>query len=103
METLKDLSDAPFGAQATRIINKKLLSNVTTDKDIFYEDGVIRKSTLRQSAINDIKELSKEINLIKYSPEHHQLWVDNGSPHIYQIDIIRYIKKKFNITEEDLK
>lgn len=48
---------------------------------------------LKQSAIEDIKELQKEDNKTK-----------SGDIQITErAGVIKYIKKKFNVTEEDLK
>jgi len=73
----------------------------------FEEDGEISyaprkasnyKKELRQSAIDDIKELQEKIKKVEICDSFNSM--PSGSTYRAQID---YIQRKFNITEDDLK
>ncbi len=71
--------------------------------DEYSTDLVVTSEELRQSAIDDIKELKEDIELSTTTPKigdygeetsNEQDLMDKGA--------IEYIKQKFNITEDDL-
>ena len=83
LKTLKDL-EIPFGKQFEQDSSERLL---------------IWSDILRKSAIEDIKELKKTRHYWTGAEKPNKLEEKFGDVE----PIIEYIKKKFNLTEEEIK
>jgi len=71
----------------------------TINEFIFQHTKFVLKKELKQSAINDIKELKKTRHYWTGAEKPNKLEEKFGDVE----PIIEYIKKKFNLTEEEIK
>jgi hypothetical protein len=90
LKTLKDLKD-------------KLANHIIEEREFIPEAEFVSVKELKQEAIKWVKELDKDINLFKYSPEAHQKIEEYKEVLTRTSNQILWIKHFFNLTEEELK
>jgi hypothetical protein len=81
LKTLEDLDNRMYRSKSCQLLMKRL----------------------KQEAIKWVKELDKDINLFKYSPEAHQKIEEYKEVLTRTSNQILWIKHFFNLTEEELK
>jgi hypothetical protein len=81
----------------------RTLKDLRMEKVENKNDYMTSEFVLKQEAIKWVKELDKDINLFKYSPEAHQKIEEYKEVLTRTSNQILWIKHFFNLTEEELK